>query len=77
MNNKVTAMERLNLCVNSQTPLIRFKLQYSELLEKYGDLPDPVPLDMLIEGEDYEMTPGGVPKIVLSNDEQDAQRKFD
>lgn len=57
-------MKGLNLCLNSQTPLIRFKLQYAELLEKYGELPDPTPLDMLIEGEDYEMSPGGVPKIV-------------
>ena len=64
MNDESYTMKGLDLCVNSQTPLIRFKLQYSELLEKYGDLPDPVPLDMLIEGEDYEMTPGGVPKIV-------------
>ncbi len=58
-------MEKLVLCVNSQTPLIRFKLQYSELLEKYGDLPDPVPLEMLEEGEDYELTPGGVPKLLF------------
>ena len=64
MPNNNVMMKGLNLCLNSQTPLIRFKLQYAELLEKYGDLPDPVPLDMLIEGEDYEMSPGGVPKIV-------------
>ncbi len=57
-------MSGLNLCINSQTPLVRFRLHYSELLEKYGDLPDPLPLEMLIEGEDYEWTPGGVPKIV-------------
>lgn len=57
-------MEKMDICINSQTPLIRFKLQYTELVEKYGDLPDPVPLDMLIEGEDYEMSPGGVTKIV-------------
>lgn len=57
-------MPGLNLCINSQTPLVRFKLQYAELLEKYGDLPDPVPLEMLVEGEDYEISPGGVPKIV-------------
>ena len=57
-------MKGLNLCINSQTPLVRFKLQYAELLEKYGELSDPVPLDALIEGEDYEMNPGGVPKIV-------------
>jgi len=64
MKNNNLTMKGLNLCINSQTPLIRFKLQYSELIEKYGDLPDPLPLGMLIEGEDYEMTPGGVPKIV-------------
>lgn len=58
-------MKGLNLCVNSQTPLIRFRLQYTELLEKYEDLPDPVPLDMLIEGEDYEWSPGGPPKIIF------------
>lgn len=64
MTDKTLLMKGLNLCINSQTPLIRFKLQHAELLEKYGELPDPVPLDMLIEGEDYEMSPGGVPKIV-------------
>jgi glycosyltransferase involved in cell wall biosynthesis len=64
MTNNNIAMKGLNLCINSQTPLIRFKLQYSELFEKYGNLPDPLPLDMLVEGEDYEMSPGGVPKIV-------------
>ncbi len=58
-------MKGLNLCINSQTPLVRFKLQYTELLEKYGELPDPVPLNMLAEGEDYEISPGGVPKIVF------------
>ncbi len=57
-------MTGLKLCINSQTPLVRFKLHYPELLEKYGDLPDPLPLEMLIDGEDYEWTPGGVPKIV-------------
>jgi glycosyltransferase involved in cell wall biosynthesis len=57
-------MKNLTLCINSQTPLVRFKHQYTELVEKYGDLPDPVPLGMLMEGEDYELSPGGVPKVV-------------
>jgi len=57
-------MKSLNVCINSQTPLIRFKLQHAELLEKYGELPDPLPLEMLAEGEDYEICPGGVPKIL-------------
>ena len=54
-------MDKLRLCLNSQTPLVRFKVAYNALLEKYGDLPDPLPLEMLSEGEDYEFTPGGVP----------------
>jgi glycosyltransferase involved in cell wall biosynthesis len=57
-------MKGLNLCINSQTPLFRFKLEYTELLEKYGELPDPLPINMLVRGEDYEINPGGVPKIV-------------
>jgi glycosyltransferase involved in cell wall biosynthesis len=57
-------MKGLNICINSQTPLFRFKLEYAELLEKYGQLPDPVPIEILARGEDYEINPGGVPKIV-------------
>lgn len=60
----VLTMKNLDLCINSQTPLFRFKLQYSELLEKYGELPDPLPINVLVKGEDYEINPGGVPKIV-------------
>ncbi len=54
-------MDPLKICISSQTPLIRFKEEYSDLLDKYGDFPDPLPIDMLTEGEDYELTPGGVP----------------
>ncbi len=57
-------MKRLKICVNSQTPLIRFKLGYPELLEKYGTLEEPIDLKMLVEGEDYEYTPGGVTAMV-------------
>ncbi|MGQ9469177.1 MAG: glycosyltransferase family 4 protein [Nitrososphaerales archaeon] len=57
-------MGKLRLCVNNQTPLVRFKLGYPELLEKYGALIEPVDLRMLVEGEDYEYTPGGVTAMV-------------
>ena len=57
-------MTHPKVCLATQTPLIRLKLQYSELLDKYGPLPDPVPFTCLEEGEDYEFTPGGVPKMV-------------
>ncbi len=57
-------MDKLRICINSQTPLVRFRAQYHELIEKYGSLPDPLPLEMLSEGEDYVFTPGGVPVMV-------------
>lgn len=48
------------MCINSQTPPLRFKLGYSELLEKYGQLDDPLDYASLEEGVDYEFSPGGV-----------------
>ena len=56
--------KRIRLCVNSQTPVVRFKLSYFSLIEKYGGLERPVDLSMLVEGEDYEYTPGGVTAMV-------------
>jgi len=61
---QIVLMKDITICVNSQTPIVRFRHQYTELVEKYGELPDPVPLNLLIEGEDYELCPGGVPKVV-------------
>jgi len=43
---------------------VRFNLSYDELLEKYNELPDPVPLKMLHEGVDYDFTTGGVTTMV-------------
>ncbi|MEM0321932.1 MAG: glycosyltransferase family 4 protein [Thermoprotei archaeon] len=54
----------LRVCVNSQTPFIRFNLSYSELVEKYGVLDDPVDLKMLEQGVDYDFSPGGVTAMV-------------
>ncbi|HIH97306.1 MAG TPA: glycosyltransferase family 4 protein [Thermoplasmata archaeon] len=54
----------VRLCISSQTPFIRFYLTYEDLLAKYGDLPDPLPISQLVEGEDYAFTPGGVPMMV-------------
>lgn len=54
----------LKICVNSQTPLLRFKLGAEELYEKYGELPEPVPIERLAVGEDYELAPGGVTRMV-------------
>ncbi|MFQ5998394.1 MAG: glycosyltransferase family 4 protein [Candidatus Bathyarchaeia archaeon] len=55
---------KIRLCVNTQTPLIMFKIGYSALLEKYGELQEPVSLKDLTFGEDYEYAPGGVTAMV-------------
>lgn len=54
----------VKVCINSQTPFIRFKLSYSDLVEKYGLLDDPVDVRLLEEGVDYEYSPGGVTAMV-------------
>ena len=54
------------VCVNTQTPLVRFNSSYSDLLEKYGNLPKPLDLNLLTEGEDYQFTTGGVTAMVYS-----------
>jgi len=54
----------IRICINSQTPFLRFKLSYSELVEKYGVLDDPLDIRMLEEGVDYDFSPGGVTAMV-------------
>ncbi|MEM4778122.1 MAG: glycosyltransferase family 4 protein [Thermoplasmatales archaeon] len=55
----------MKICINSQTPIVRFKLSYESLLEKYGTLSDPVNVSELEEGVDYEFTPGGVTNMIF------------
>ena len=43
---------------------MRFKLTYNELIDKYGSLPDPVSIEELEEGVDYDYSPGGVTAMV-------------
>jgi len=57
-------MRKISLCVGSQTPPVRFKLDPDMLFEKYGDLSKPIPLKALTEGEDFDYTPGGVTGMV-------------
>lgn len=52
------------MCINSQTPFIKFNLTYDELLEKYGTLFDPVDVYELEEGVDYDLSPGGVTAMI-------------
>ncbi len=56
--------KHLKICVNSQTPVIRFKLTLDELMEKYGKIEDPVAPQNLEEGVDYDFSPGGVTAMV-------------
>lgn len=55
----------MRICINTQTPPIRFRLDYSELQKKYGELDDPVDLKSLQRGVDYVYAPGGVTSMVL------------
>ncbi len=54
----------MNICVNTQTPLIRFRISAPDLIEKYGTLPDVINLSELVEGEDFSYSPGGVTAMV-------------
>lgn len=55
----------MKVCINTQTPPIRFKLSYTELLEKYGTLGDPLDVQHLQRGVDFDYSPGGVTAMVL------------
>ncbi|RLF18601.1 MAG: glycosyltransferase family 1 protein [Thermoprotei archaeon] len=59
-------MGKLKLCINTQTPLVRFKIGYEELLEKYGELKYPIDVSELSKDEDYYLSPGGVTAVVLA-----------
>lgn len=54
----------MRICVNSQTPLIRFKRDSEDLFEKYGELQEAVPIETLTKGDDYEFTTGGVTRML-------------
>ncbi|MBX8635988.1 MAG: glycosyltransferase family 4 protein [Thermoplasmata archaeon] len=54
----------MNICVNTQTPLVRFRISAPDLIEKYGILPEVIDLSTLSEGEDFSYSPGGVTAMV-------------
>jgi glycosyltransferase involved in cell wall biosynthesis len=55
----------LRICVNTQTPLIRFNIAGEELKRLYGRGCAPLDLARLAEGRDYQFTPGGVTRMVF------------
>ena len=54
----------IRLCVNTQTPLVRFKAGFSELTERVSYRNGEVRLNELEQGTDYDYTPGGVTGMV-------------
>lgn len=54
----------MRICINSQTPFVRFRMSYQELLDKYVSLPEPINIEELAEGQDYDYSPGGVTAMV-------------
>ncbi|MEM2900074.1 MAG: glycosyltransferase family 4 protein [Thermoplasmata archaeon] len=50
------------LCVNSQTPPIRFLISAEESIKRFGNAP--VSISSLVEGKDYIPSPGGVTRMV-------------
>ena len=56
-------MERLKLCVNTQTPLVRFRRPGTR--RKRSTPERAVDLSKLAEGVDYEFSPGGVTRMVF------------
>lgn len=54
----------LSVTLNSQSPPIRFKIGYQEILERYGELSLPLKLDQL-DPSLYQIAVGGVPRMML------------
>ncbi|RLE49626.1 MAG: glycosyltransferase family 1 protein, partial [Candidatus Methanomethylicota archaeon] len=54
----------MKVSINSQTPPVKFSLDYSGLLEKYGVLEVPVDLSSL-DKTDFQLSVGGVPRMLL------------
>lgn len=64
--HRANEMKRLKICINTQTPPVRFMLSEPELTRKYGKLEDPLRLSKLVRGVDYDYSPGGVTASVPS-----------
>lgn len=54
----------ISITINTQTPPIRFNLNYQDLLSKYGYLELPIQLEYL-DPSDYHVAVGGVAKMMI------------
>ncbi|EZQ06752.1 MULTISPECIES: glycosyltransferase family 4 protein [Acidianus] len=55
----------MRIAINTQTPPVRLKLTYKDILEKYGYISLPLDLNELSQ-DDYYISVGGVSKMMLS-----------
>ncbi|AWR97850.1 glycosyltransferase [Acidianus sulfidivorans JP7] len=55
----------MRIAINTQTPPVRFKLTYKDILEKYGYSDLPIRLSDL-SNEDYYVSVGGVSKMMIA-----------
>jgi glycosyltransferase involved in cell wall biosynthesis len=55
----------LKICVNTQTPLLRFNTSNQELMRKLKISKEPIEIGSMTEGSDFEYSPGGVTRMVL------------
>ena len=56
-------MKKINICINTQTPLVKFNITNSDL-EKTNEGMPPLNLNNAREGKDYHFTPGGVTRMI-------------
>jgi glycosyltransferase involved in cell wall biosynthesis len=55
----------LKICVNTQTPLLRFNTSNQELMRRLKSSKESIEIGSMSEGSDFEYSPGGVTKMVL------------
>jgi glycosyltransferase involved in cell wall biosynthesis len=58
-------VQRLKICVNTQTPPLRFDISNQELMHRITGPKETLEMRSLKEGVDYEYGPGGVTRMVL------------
>lgn len=57
-------MDPVRVCLASQTPPVKFRSTPTELAERFPELAEPLDLEQLQEGVDYDWTAGGVPVML-------------
>jgi len=61
----ITYYDMVSVAINTQTPPIRFRQTYRDLVEKYGYLELPIDLST-IDSSDYYISVGGVAKMMMA-----------